>query len=208
MRKTVTIDRRVYVLSPLRCKHMRQISDILSEQAHLSNSMFDELERWTPFILASIRIEHPAILPELLDEMTLDEFNNTWNAIISISGIKVVKSAEKNQSTDWGFLYSRICVCTGNSYREIDEMTLFEAEEVLDYLACHPTEAEILAAVYEVKTKGRSRRNTDENFDEKTFNELPSSVGGLEPVMGLPDELCANLKWAQELAAKYRKAVN
>lgn len=83
-------------------------------------------------------------------------------------------------------------------------MTMGEVDEVLSYLAKHPTDAEILAAVYKITVKTRSY---DDDFDENEFNRLPTEVGGLEPVMGLPPELKANLNWAEELAAKYRKAV-
>lgn len=80
-----------------------------------------------------------------------------------------------------------------------------EVEEVLSYLAKNPTESEILAAVYKVKTKNRYK--SDDDFDEDSFNQLPTEVGGLEPVMGLPEELMKHRNWAEELSAKYRKAM-
>jgi len=101
----VTIEGKEYILSPLRCKHLRQISAILREQP--TGGLFSAIERWMPFVSDSIKIKTPDFDPALIEEMTLQEFNDVWKKIIEISGIALSPKGEQKpmestgeQSTD------------------------------------------------------------------------------------------------------------
>lgn len=86
---SVTINGKTYPLSSLRCKHLRQITKILSEGR--SGQGFSDIEKWMPFIAESIKIQSPNFNPEELDELTLQEFSDTWETIVKISGVKLVR---------------------------------------------------------------------------------------------------------------------
>jgi len=92
-------------------------------------------------------------------------------------------------------------------------MFLYEVEEVLKYLADHPTSAEIEALVYEVKPRHR-KLPTEDEFHRQFNNVIYDSKEGIansecvEHMSNLPEELRSKLKWAEELQAKYRKAIN
>lgn len=89
--KTVTINNTDYTLSPLRCKHLKKIQEVLA-QGVKGKGVYAELERWVPFIGDSIRATTPSFQDSLLEELTLQEFTDTWQAIIGMSGIKLVGS--------------------------------------------------------------------------------------------------------------------
>lgn len=97
----VTINGTEYQLSPLRCKHLREISKMLSDG--LANvptkGVYAEIEKWTPYIGDSIRVKSTSFDDVLLGELTLQEFTDTWNALVGISGIKVVSKGEGNPAS-------------------------------------------------------------------------------------------------------------
>lgn len=91
---TITINGTTFELSSLKCKHLRQISEILqSGSLAPAKGVFAEVEKWMPFIAESIKVKTPDFNTQLLDELTLQEFTDTWNNIVAISGIKVVPGA-------------------------------------------------------------------------------------------------------------------
>ena len=219
MQKRVVINGEAYRLSPLRCKQLREIAELLLE-GDLTYNAYETIEEWLPFVLESLKVKHPDVSPKLIEELTIEEFNSILATVISISGIKLTsknenKEEEEERKTDWGRLYARLICSTSLTYRDVDEMTLSEVGEVLDYLSRNPTTAEILVAVHQVKTKrGHFKLPTEEEFKQQ-FNQAiydPKegivSSGTIQKLNGVPEEVRANLNWAQELEAKYRKALN
>ena len=96
MENSITINGTTFQLSSLRCKHLRQISQILQDSATTpAKGVFSEVEKWMPFIAESIKVKTPDFNSTLLDELTLQEFTDTWNAIVAMSGITVVPKAEQ-----------------------------------------------------------------------------------------------------------------
>lgn len=85
-----------YPLSPLRCKHLKQISKILKEPRTVTaDNVWDALSQWVPFIGESIRMAgHPEFKDEMLDEMTLTEFGEAWTKVTQISGVALVPAGE------------------------------------------------------------------------------------------------------------------
>ena len=96
----VTINGTVYPLSPLRCKHLRAISASLADgsMSVKPRGVYSEIEKLMPYILDSVRVGTPLFDPALLDELTLQEFIDTWNALVAMSGIKVVSKEPVFQS--------------------------------------------------------------------------------------------------------------
>lgn len=95
MENSITINGTKFELSALRCKHLRQISEILQSTATTPpKGVFSEVEKWMPFIAESIKVKTPDFNQTLLDELTLQEFTDTWNNIVAISGITVVHKAD------------------------------------------------------------------------------------------------------------------
>jgi len=91
----VTISGKEYRVSPLRCKHLKEISKIISStQFSPQAGTYQDLERWMPFILASLKVNHPDFTTEDLEEMTLQEFTSIWSKVVEISGITVVSKGE------------------------------------------------------------------------------------------------------------------
>lgn len=94
MSDVAVINGQSYLLSPLRCKHLRIISEKLAAGASMPKGVYSEIEQWMPFIGDSIQVNTPNFDRALLDEMTLQEFTDSWNTLVSISGIKVVTKGE------------------------------------------------------------------------------------------------------------------
>lgn len=92
--RQVTIDGKEYTVSPLRCKHLRQISKILKNKEAQSIQDFSSVERWMPFVLDSLKTLHSEFTQDQLDEMTLQEFNDTWEKIVAISGVQLTGKGE------------------------------------------------------------------------------------------------------------------
>lgn len=100
---TVTINGTEYTLSPLRCKHLREISEQLQNGAlNAPKGVYSEIARWMPYITTSIKIKSPDIPNDLVDELTLQEFTDTWEKILQLSGIKVVPKGEQAPATTTG----------------------------------------------------------------------------------------------------------
>lgn len=91
-------------------------------------------------------------------------------------------------------------------------MTLYEVSELFDYLNHHPTEADILTAVYEVKPKfdaeharrvlGPNPQQTrrEQSKFEREFNQLPSMFG--QAPGQAPDATKESFRLYDELAKK------
>lgn len=92
----VTINSKEYEISPLRCKHLRQVSAILKEQKEnpISTLGFSSIDTWMPFIYDSLRIKNLDFKREELDEMTLTEFSTTWDKIVKLSGVTIISGGE------------------------------------------------------------------------------------------------------------------
>lgn len=78
-----------------------------------------------------------------------------------------------------------------------------EVGEVFDYLSDHPSEAEILAAVYEVKPRFNAKAAREmlgpkpkREIDEESFNQLPGLMGQMP--QGIPDEIRNSIKFAED----------
>lgn len=95
-RKTsVTINGTEYQLSPLLCKHLKQITQLLNDTS-TRIAVYADLERWMPFVVASIKMKHPEVPDEITGEMTMQQFTDCWNDVLALSGIVLVpKGGEK-----------------------------------------------------------------------------------------------------------------
>ena len=100
MEDFVVIDGNQYAVAPLKCKHLREVSEILrSTKTSVPTSVYEDIDRWTPFVLYSIQKKNPDFTKELLEDATLTEFLEAWQTIISISGIRVVQNAGELTAT-------------------------------------------------------------------------------------------------------------
>src|SRR5208282_501355 len=194
----VVINGKLYRLSPLKCRTLKRLSEKMADGELTSDEASETVENWMPFVLESLRVEQPDITRGLVEELTLEEFNVVLTSVISISGIKLTskiekknqdedEEEEKDEGTDWNWIYARLCVCTSLRYKDIDDLTLFEVQSVLEYLADNPTESEILVAVHGVKTK-RSRRHqpTEQEFEGQFNQLLHDPKQGIAGAKGMP----------------------
>lgn len=90
----VTINKKEYILSPLKMKYLKQISTILSAGVATTGGVYSSFERWMPFIVASISENAPEFTNEMMDEMTVQEYTDTWTKLLQISGIQVTNKGE------------------------------------------------------------------------------------------------------------------
>lgn len=90
----ITIGGNLYEVSPLRCKHLKQLSTITG-QGDVIRGTYADLERFAPYITFSLQQKQPEFTQDMLEDATLQEFLDAWNAVISCSGIKFVTSGEK-----------------------------------------------------------------------------------------------------------------
>lgn len=177
---------------------------------------YSDLDRWSPFVASSIKIEHPEFESVLLEELTLEELTQTWNNIIRISGIKVVinkkdKSDEgggSNNEVEWSEIYGRITTATGVSFRDIDEYILEEVEDLLEYLNRHPTAAEIMSAVHGVKPRGKRVRFAKDISEAEFNNQLGADQGLIAGTLGpagvAPEDMREGIRWAEDQLKKIR----
>lgn len=94
MEDKVTINGTEYAISPLRCKHLREISKLVKDESIKKSTDFTAVEKWMPFIFDAIRSKNPEFTQAILDEATLQEFNDAWKKIVEISGVQMVKVGE------------------------------------------------------------------------------------------------------------------
>lgn len=96
---TITIAEKEYIVSPLRCKHLKEITKLLADSSkRVTTNTYADIDRWMPFMLDSLRFKNPDIDENILGEMTLQEFQDGWGEIVRISGIKVVNKGGEAQS--------------------------------------------------------------------------------------------------------------
>jgi hypothetical protein len=79
-------------------KHLKKISLLLKESSPADIVGVASIERWLPFILESLRTYQVDFPQEELDEMTLQEFHDTWNTIAQVSGIKIVGEKKPSET--------------------------------------------------------------------------------------------------------------
>lgn len=82
-------------------------------------------------------------------------------------------------------------------------MTLDEVTEVIQYLNQHPTAAEILALVYEVKTNAPWKPISEDQFN-KELSEVPPGILG--PVEKAPEDFLDSVSFAKDMLAKMKKS--
>lgn len=84
-----------YEISKLRLKHLRKLSEVLLEvkrqkEAGEQGQLYDRVNSWGEFIIASIQIKHPEFGQEQIDEMTMDEVLAGWNQVLAFSSVQLV----------------------------------------------------------------------------------------------------------------------
>ena len=108
MNATIVIGGVEYQAAPLRLKHVKAISQILSQRSSnpvKATGYAYDIEPWVPFIVDALKPNQPNITPDIVEDMTLQEFNDAWNIIVNNSGIKVTgEKTPKAEST--GNLYT------------------------------------------------------------------------------------------------------
>lgn len=99
----VKINGKEYEVSPLKVKHLRRISSILSENKQVLGT-FNSIERFVPFMLESIQVRNPNFTEDDLSEASLQELLDAWEVIVKSSGIKFIsgepRPAEKVNSSE------------------------------------------------------------------------------------------------------------
>lgn len=138
-------------------------------------SSYDPIETYSPYIVESLRDKHPEVNSSIVGELTFYEFQDIWKTLLEVSGIKLSSIDKDERQVDWAFVFSRLACCLHLSYRQVEEFTLNEAEEVFEFLSEFPTDNEILIAVHGVKTKGMTKRKakqTSEALMEAGFRKI------------------------------------
>jgi hypothetical protein len=89
MNATVTIAGKNYEAAPLRLKHLRLISEKLASGIPAPKSSYDDVAPWLPLVLDCLKVNHPELTIDSLDEMSGQEFYDAWQAIIEVSKVKM-----------------------------------------------------------------------------------------------------------------------
>lgn len=94
----ILVNDKEYTIGPLRLKHLKQMSEILSEAASsttpLKGGIYANVERWSPLLLSSLQTHNSELTMDFIQDMTLTEFNEAWTKVISISNIQLVSKGE------------------------------------------------------------------------------------------------------------------
>lgn len=103
MNVAIKIAGKEYSAAPLRLKHLRQISELLSKGIPAPKSGYEDIARWLPFVIDCIRVNHPDIDSQVADDMSAQEFHDAWKAIVDNSSVKLVPGeAQPTQQTGQG----------------------------------------------------------------------------------------------------------
>jgi len=78
---------------------------------------------------------------------------------------------------DWGELYGRLCTTLGKLPAEIDDLYLWEVEELFDYWTRHPPVHELVAGYMGYKPPARADQQTAEDF-ASFFAEMTGALPG------------------------------
>lgn len=125
------------------------------------------------------------------------------------SGIWYYRPEKRGGSTaksdiDWGGIYGRLCTQLGWCYRTVEEHTLGEVVELLEFLGDHPTSAEILTLVHGVKVSKRGFRKQEPEDEIEMQHTFTKEFGGL-PAMGTaPEGFKEAFQWAEEQKRKLK----
>jgi len=78
-----------YKASPLKLKHLRQISEMLTKGITPPKTVFEDISPWMPYVFECIQANHPEFDIKLLEELTAQDFFDMWIAIANNSGVKL-----------------------------------------------------------------------------------------------------------------------
>lgn len=93
----MTFNGKEYTFTPLRCKHLKKIQEIVKSKKDNPGpqSGYDEFSQWAPFLVDSLRVNHPDITQEAIEEMTLTEFAEALKLITELSGVQIVSGEQR-----------------------------------------------------------------------------------------------------------------
>lgn len=96
MNDKVTIDGKEYTLSLLRAGQLRRIDQLLKQRKEQPDEKkgFAELDMWMPFLKESIQRNHPDFTDQMMDDISIPEFQAAWQKLVSISGVSLVPKGE------------------------------------------------------------------------------------------------------------------
>lgn len=180
-------------------KYIRVLQDLIGAR---ESGIAATIDLWTPLISESIKTIYPEFKKSELEEITLEELSDIWEKLMQISEIKFTVS-DDDKKMDWGEIYGRIATGIGVLHREIDEITLPEVEQILEYLNAHPTEAEILAAVYKVESRSKKLNLTKEEYESRMGEVAPTFFNSSQAEFLTP-EMRENIRWAEETVARMK----
>ena len=92
MNVTIVLGGKEFQAAPLRLRQVREISQILSQRAANPTKAVGyaaDVQCWVPFMVEALKINHPDITSDAVEEATLQEFNDAWTAIVSNSGVTI-----------------------------------------------------------------------------------------------------------------------
>lgn len=179
-----------------------------------SSNLLSNISNLGYFIVLSLQEKNIGIDDSFIDSLTIEQFENIWKEVVKISGVEIVPDSGNHKSIDWALIYGCLSTSVGWTFREIDEHTLPEVEELLDYLADHPTAASILAAVHQVKTtvgslRGKKWKDIDPDRLQSEFQSVAGMVNQKTMgVSGIDDELRESMQIASELEQALKKKAN
>lgn len=98
---SITINGKEYQFGKLRLKHIKEISDLLSNKEKKS-TFYDQITQWIPIIAEVISYKHPGFDAKLLEELELQQLSEGWDKIINFSGIKIETKGEQKPVASTG----------------------------------------------------------------------------------------------------------
>jgi len=90
----ITINGIEYELSPLKLKHLKEITVKVAKG--LPSGVSATLDTWLPYLLYSIKVKNPNFQDSELDEATLKEITDAADVLLAVSGI-VIKNVLKGE---------------------------------------------------------------------------------------------------------------
>lgn len=96
----VMIGSKEYRISKLRCRHLRRLDEVLASAKEAKDKgdqprLYDTLNQWIPFIIDSIKANHPEFGQAEVDEMTMEEVLYVWGEIATYSSVRFTSGETK-----------------------------------------------------------------------------------------------------------------
>jgi hypothetical protein len=149
---------KIWTATPLKLGDLRRLLPKISEAFGATHEVLSisQIDLLVEIVSIALRDKHPELSRHSIEYEFLDVVNSrdVLSTVLEGSGLKTSQSSPRSDDDVWSSIYGLLATACGYSYPIIDEMTLFEFEELCSYWTEHPPVHLMVAAYLGVGDKG------------------------------------------------------